>query len=311
MRATARIAVPDLVSNSYFPAIAAIALDFFRREGLAVVQELIFPNYKAYEALRDGKVDFVAAPAHVALAAFPDWHGCKFLMTLAQGMFWLLVLRADLNATPGDVSAVKGRRIGAAPMVELGLKQLLIDAEIDLTRDRVQIVGVPGAEAPGVSFGVAAAQALADGKIDGFWANAMGAENAVRRGIGKVILDVRRGLGPASAFYYTMPVLVTSDAAIARDAEMVASGLRAVVKAQRALKADLTLATKVGRAFFPPAEAELIADVVARDLPYYDPVISQAAIDGLDRFAQACGLLRQRVPYHEVVATQFRDLWNT
>ncbi|HEY7973492.1 MAG TPA: ABC transporter substrate-binding protein, partial [Xanthobacteraceae bacterium] len=71
MRSTARIAVPDLVSNSYFPAIAAIALEFFQREGLAVAHELIFPNYKAYEALRDDKIDFVAAPAHVALAAFP------------------------------------------------------------------------------------------------------------------------------------------------------------------------------------------------------------------------------------------------
>jgi ABC-type nitrate/sulfonate/bicarbonate transport system substrate-binding protein len=311
LRAKARIAVPDLVSNSYFPAIAAIALDYFQREGLAVVQELIFPNYKAYEALRDGKIDFVAAPAHVALAAFPDWRGCKFLMTLAQGMFWLLVLRADVNATPGDVSAVKGRRIGAAPMVELGLKQLLIDANIDLARDGVQIVGVPGADAPGVSFGVAAAQALAEGKIDGFWANAMGAENAVRQGIGKVILDVRRGLGPASAFHYTMPVLATTDAAIARDADMVAAGLRAVLTAQRALKSDVTLAARVGRALFPPAEAELIADVILRDLPFYDPVISPAAIDGLNRFAQACGLLRQPVPYDQMVATQFGDLWNT
>jgi len=44
----ARIAVPDLVSNSRFPAIAAIALDFFDREGLDIVHELIFPNYKAY-----------------------------------------------------------------------------------------------------------------------------------------------------------------------------------------------------------------------------------------------------------------------
>jgi NitT/TauT family transport system substrate-binding protein len=298
VRSTARIAVPDLVSNSYFPAIAAIALEFFQREGLAVAHELIFPNYKAYEALRDDKIDFVAAPAHVALAAFPHWRGCKFLMALAQGMFWLLVLRADLDANPGDVAAVKGHTIGAAPMVELGLKQLLIDAGIDFARDNVRIVGVPGANAPGVSFGVAAAQALAEGKIDGFWANAMGAENAVRQGVGKVILDVRRGLGPASAFHYTMPVLVTSDA------------LRAVLAAQRALKSDVGLATTVGRALFPPAEAALIADVVARDLPYYDPVISPAAIDGLNRFAQACGLLGQSVPYDDVVATQFRYLWN-
>jgi hypothetical protein len=45
----ARIAVPDLVSNSYFPAIVAIVLDFLqRRGGLDIVHELIFPSHKAY-----------------------------------------------------------------------------------------------------------------------------------------------------------------------------------------------------------------------------------------------------------------------
>lgn len=75
-------------------------------------------------------------------------------------------------------------------------------------------------------------------------------------------------------------------------------------------KNDVSLAGKVGRALFPAAEFELIADVVARDLPYYDPVISPTAMDGLNRFAQACGLLRQPVSFDDVVATQFRDLWN-
>jgi NitT/TauT family transport system substrate-binding protein len=306
---TARLAIPDFVSNSYFPAIAAVALDFFKREGLDVVQDLIFPNYKAYEALRDNKVDFVAAPAHVALAVFPQWRGCKLLMALSQGMFWLLVLRDDIAGTPGDVNSVKGRTIGAAPMVDLGLKQLLIESGVDLEADGVRIVGVPGADTPGVSFGVAAARALADGAIDGFWANAMGAENAVRQGVGKVILDVRRGIGPVTAFHYTMPVLVTSDALLERDRELVARGMRAVLAGQRALKADVRLATTVGRALFPPAEAALIADVVARDLPYYDPAISEMAVDGLNRFAQSAGLLREPVPYADIVAMSLRNLW--
>jgi NitT/TauT family transport system substrate-binding protein len=185
-----RVAVPDLVSNSYFPAIAAIALGFFAKEGLAASHELIFPNYKAYEALRDGRVDFVAGPAHVTFRAFPQGRGAKFLAALSQGMYWLLVMRADLAATPGDVNAVKGRTIGAAPLVNEGLKRLLIDAGLDLDRDQVRIVGVPGTEAPGVSSGVAAANALEGGQLDGFWANAMGAENALRRGVGKIVLDV-------------------------------------------------------------------------------------------------------------------------
>jgi ABC-type nitrate/sulfonate/bicarbonate transport system substrate-binding protein len=303
--------VPDLVSNSYFPAIAAIELGFFAKEGLDVAHELIFPNYKAYEALRDGRIDFVAGPAHAVFGAFPQWQGAKLLAALAQGMYWLLVMRSNLAATPGDVNAVKGRTIGAAPLVNEGLKRLLIEAGVDLERDNVRIVGVPGANEPGVSFGVAAAKALEKGKLDGFWANAMGAENAVRGGVGKVILDVRRGLGPAAAFHYTMPVLATSARVIARDPQLVAAAVRAVVKVQRALKADVSLATKVGRAMFPPAEAELIAAVVERDLPFYDPVISQAAVTGLNRFAQAIGLLKRAVPYDEVVATEFSHLWNS
>ena len=305
----ARIAVPDFVSNSYFPAIAAIELGFFAKEGLEVVHELIFPNYKAYEALRDGRIDFVAGPAHAAFQVFPELAGAKFLAALAQGMYWLLVMRSDLDATPGDVNAVKGRTIGAAPLVNQGLKQLLIDAGLDLERGGVRIVPVPGENAPGASTGVVAAIALEERKLDGFWANALGAETVVRRGVGKVILDVRRGLGPAAAFHYTTPVLATSDQAIARDPDMVAAAIRAIVKAQRALKADIGLATKVGQAMFPPAEAAMIGAVVERDLPYYDPAISEEAIAGLNRFAQAAGLSKGLVPYERAVALEFRHLW--
>jgi ABC-type nitrate/sulfonate/bicarbonate transport system substrate-binding protein len=301
--------VPDLVSNSYFPAIAAVALDLFAAEGLDAELELIFPNYRACEALRDGAVDFVAGPAHVVLRAFPEWRGAKLLAALAQGTYWLLVMRADLDAKVGDVNAVKGRTIAAAPLVETAIRHMLAESGIDLERDGVRIVDIPGAHEPGVSSGIAAARALEAGQIDGFWANAMGAQNAIGRGIGKVVLDVRRGVGPRAAFHYTMPVLVTSDRVIARDPEMVAAGLRAVVAAQRALKKDVSLATTVGRKLFPAFEAALIADVVARDLPYYTPVITDEALAGLVRFTQATGLLQGSPSREQMVATQFSHLW--
>ena len=62
-----KLAVPDLISNSYFPAEAAVELGFFKQEDLEVSLELIFPVDKAYAALRDGTVDFVGgAPRHRA-----------------------------------------------------------------------------------------------------------------------------------------------------------------------------------------------------------------------------------------------------
>lgn len=305
----ARIAVPDLVSNSYFPAIAAIALGEFAKQGLEVRHELIFPNYKAYEALRNGDIDFVAGPAHAALKAFPDWNGARLLCALAQGMYWLLVMRADLVKSPGDINIVKGRTIGAAPLVDLALHQMILDSGLDFARDDIRIVGVPGSREPGVSFGVAAAEALERREFDGFWANAMGAENAVRRGVGKIAIDVRRGLGPSFAFNYTIPALVTSELAISDKPDVVAAGLRAVISAQRALKADISLAGKVGEKLFPPAEAKIIADVVARDLPYYTPEISEETINGINRFARATKLMAGRPPYDRIVATEFRHFW--
>jgi ABC-type nitrate/sulfonate/bicarbonate transport system substrate-binding protein len=307
-----KLAVPDLISNSYFPAVAAVELGFFKQEGLDVSLELVFPVDQAYRALRDGAVDFVGGSAHSVLAAFPEWQGAKLLCAQAQGMYWFLVMRADLGARRGDVGVVKGRSIGAAPWVEMGLRRLLAAAGIDLERDRVKIAPVPGASGEGVvNFGLSAAQALQDGKIDGFWANGMGAEVAVRCGVGTVVLDVRRGEGPRGCFNYTMSALAATDQLIDGSPQTAAAAIRAIVRAQAALKADVSRSAQVGRKLFPPEEAELIAELIRRDLPFYDPSISPSFVAGMNEFARAVGILQGRIPYEKVVATRFAELWKS
>jgi ABC-type nitrate/sulfonate/bicarbonate transport system substrate-binding protein len=303
-----KLAVPDMISNSYFPAQAAIELGFFRGEGLDVELAMIAPVEKAYEALRDGAVDFVGGSAHSALAAFPEWEGVKLLCAQGQGMYWFLVMHKDFAAQRGDVSVVKGKRIGAAPWVGLGLRRLLTEAGIDIEHDKVTIAPVPGA--PGnTNFGVTAAQALEDRKIDGFWANGMGAEVALRRGVGTLVLDVRRGDGPKAAFNYTMASVAATDRLIERTPEVAAAAVRVIVKTHAALKQDAARATEVGNKLFPPSEAALIAELIRRDLAYYDASISEEFVAGMNRFARDIGILKGDAPYEKVVAMQFRDLW--
>ena len=305
-----KIAIPDLISNSYFPAAAAVELGFFRAEGLDMTLELIFPVNKTLEVLRDGGIDFVGGSAHSVPFAFPGWKGGKLLAALAQNTYWFLVLRSNLKAKKGDVSAIKGLNIGAAPLVDLGLKRMLVESGIDVERDRVKIGPVPGAFlGENKNFGVAAAKALQAGLIDGFWANGMGAEVAVRNGAGTIVIDARRGDGPPKAIHYTMPALITSDAMIARDPGAVAAAIRALVKTQQALKADVRLATQVGRKLFPASEAELIADVVSRDLPFYDPSISREFVAGMTEFQRHMGLIDRDVAYEDIVATPFSKHW--
>ena len=305
-----KIAIPDLVSNSYFPAIAAVVLGFFKEEGLDMELELIFPVNHTLEKMRDGEIDFVGGSAHSTPHAFPGWKRGKLLGALAQGMYWFLILRSDLGAKQGDIEAVKGLNIGAAPLVDLGLMHLLTEYGIDLEKDKVNIAPVPGAfTGKNVNFGVTAAKALQDGKIDGFWANGMGAEVAVKSGAGTLVIDARRGDGPASAFHYTMPALITSERLINDEPEVCAAAVRALVKTQKALKEDVSLATKVGRKRFPAEEAELIADIVQRDLPFYNAAITSDFVAGMSKFSQAMGLIDAPITFEDVVANQFSELW--
>lgn len=305
-----RIAAVDLITNTCFPLLAADELGLFEKEGLEVEIELL-PMLRGAQALRSGAVDLMAAGSvYDILTEFPGWTGAKVLMALSQGTPWLLIVRKTLAADRGDFSALRGLRITAAEGPDQALRQLLTCAGIDPTRD-VEIVELPGARGRDVSFGVFAAKALEEGKIDGFWANAMGAEIAVHSGAGKLLIDVRRGDDPADAKNFTFAALATTDEYIGRERRKVEACVRAVIKAQRALRADPILARKVGQGKFPPDAAELISRTIERDVDFYDPTISRQAVLRLNNFAQAIGHLAGPVPYEFVVDLRLSGLWNT
>jgi hypothetical protein len=67
------------------------------------------------------------------------------------------------------------------------------------------------------------------------------------------------------------------------------------------LKEDPNRATAVGRKLFPPEEAGMIAELVRRDAPFYDPAIPPQAVDSMNRFAAGMGLLSNNAAYEDVV----------
>jgi ABC-type nitrate/sulfonate/bicarbonate transport system substrate-binding protein len=296
-----KVAIPDLASPSYFPLVAAVELGFFEKQGIPASLELLYPVTRTYEELREGRLDFVGGASHGALYAFKDWQGGRLLCALAQHMYWFLVVRSDLQAKKGDLRVVKNLRIGAAPGPVDGLKQLLKRAGIDPAKD-VQIGPVPGVVERNASFGVMAAKALEDGKLDGFWANGMGAEVAVRKEIGTVVLDARRD-GSEESKGYTFPALVCTERMVRDKPDTARAAINAVKAAQDALKKNPERAAEVGKRLFPPTEAGLIAELIRRDAPFYDPKISENSVASMNRFAQDIGLLSRPVAYEDVVWT--------
>lgn len=304
-----RVAVPDLISPSYFPAIAAVDLGLAREEGVDAKLELLYPVTDAAQALRTGRIDFLAGAAHAPMHAFPQWRGVKLVAALSQHMYWFLIMRADLGIARGDLTALRDVRIGAAPGPDLGLHRLLADAGIDTEHHGINIGPVPATDGAGTSFGLAAAQALEQGLIDGFWANGMGAELAIHRGTGTLVLDARRGDGPPTARSYTFPALAVTDQTITGHPDAVAAMTRAIVRAQQLLRADPDRATEVGQRQFPPHEASLIAELIRRDAPFYDPRITEETTHALSDFGQATGLLDAPADHDTIVTPTFRHLW--
>ena len=222
----------------------------------------------------------------------------------------------QLGGAPGNVVhhaeslGAEGILVSRVGRDDLGLRRLLAAAGLDPARDHIAIGPVPGAVGSTINFGLTAAEALAAGSIDGFWANGMATELAVTTGVGTIVLDVRRGDGPVGCFDYTMPVLATTERLIERSPDPAAAAVRALVAAQDALKQDVSRATEVGQKRFPPREAGLIVGIVRRDLPFYDASIGEASVAAVNAFARDMGVLAGDAPYDRVVATQFRHLWS-
>jgi ABC-type nitrate/sulfonate/bicarbonate transport system substrate-binding protein len=305
-----RLVVADLDSPSYFVATAAVELGFFREEGIDAEVERAYGALNGPERLRNGEVHFLGGPAYMATRAFPGWKGAKLLCALAQYSYWFLAVRADLDIERGDLGALKGLRISASTAFpEVGLRHLLKQAGIDLRRDRVSIVPMPNTKDEHLKYRVGV-DALAQNIAEAYWGNGMRLAIGEKLGVAKVHLDLRRGDGPPGARFYNFPALTTTERLIEEQPLIAAGAVRAIVKAQKALKADPSRATAIGERLFAPEAASLIAGLIARDAPFYDATISAEAVDGINKFAMANGLLAEPLLYDRLVASQFHHLWN-
>lgn len=301
-----KIAVPDLVSNSYFPALAAVELGCFKDLGVDARITLVFPPNRAYEALREGEVDVVAASAHAAVSAFGQWRGVRLLCAQSRGMYWFLVVRSDLDVQAGlpGLRGIKGLRIGAAPWVEMGLRGVLERAGLDPERDGIAIGPIPKQPEAGSNFGLSAFRALEKGLVDGFWANGMAAELAVRHGVGKVVLDARRDPGCVECAGFTFPAMAASEQRVLADPDLAGIVAQAVSAAHARLRDDTGLARRIGERLFPQEEAGLIQALVERDLPWYDTAITPVDFAAMNAFLRRRGLLDAEPDYGSVVCAQ-------
>jgi ABC-type nitrate/sulfonate/bicarbonate transport system substrate-binding protein len=191
----------------------------------------------------------------------------------------------------------------------MGLRYMLADAGIDLERDNVQLIPPPPPYGDKGFLARNGVDTIINGTADAYWGNGMRVALGESMGIAKLHLDLRRGDGPPGARFYNFPALTTTERVVNEHPEVAAGAVRAIVKAQKALRANPSLAGEIGRRLFPADEAELITGLIERDAPFYDAQITHEAVDGLMKFAKGFALVEKAVPYEQLIATQFSHLW--
>lgn len=299
--------VSDLDSPSYFVASAAVDLGFFKREGVDV--DLVHGE-SGPQDMREGRVHFAAGSTYSLTGAFPAWKRLKLLCALSQYSYWFLAVRANLDVKRGDLNALRGLRISASNgFPTVGLRHLIQEAGLDLERDNITLLPPPKPSNEHDYRGRRGVDAICRDGADGFWGNGMRVAVGEKLGVAKVHLDLRRGDGPPGARFYNFPMLATTDQLVREHPDVAAAGVRAIVKTQKALQANPSLATQVGNRLFPPEEAPLIAPLIERDAPFYDATITREAVAGVVRLGLQQKLLTAPVPYDELVETQFSGLW--
>ena len=84
-----KIAVPDFITNSYFPAVAAVESTGFKEEGIDMELEHIFPLVnKALRSHARRRHRFRPLRSGTRAARrLQNWEGAKILGALAQGMY--------------------------------------------------------------------------------------------------------------------------------------------------------------------------------------------------------------------------------
>jgi NitT/TauT family transport system substrate-binding protein len=132
----------------------------------------------------------------------------------------------------------------------------------------------------------------------------MAAELAVRHDVGTVLLDARRGDGPAGSFGYTFASIAVPDAVLASRPGMGSAVKRAIGRAHDLLRNDIGLAKNIGSRLFPAEEASLIGSLIARDLPWYDTDIHTDDFAAMNSFLARLGLVNSAPIFEDVVFSE-------
>jgi NitT/TauT family transport system substrate-binding protein len=288
----------------FVPVWIAKERGFYEERGLDVTLQEVGGGAELRTAILSGAVQLIIQSPEGSAPLYVQGQRLVNVVATQGKLNWALVLgkQHEGKVAPGDLASLKGMTFGVTGRGSGGdmqLQALLRRGELVPDED-VSIVAI-GQYAAGVA-------AMEQGQIDGIMAVEPATAQALDAG-GFIFVDYGQGDAYPGADTVPMGSLATTAEYLDANGETVRAVVEAVVDAMIFIREDPTWSADyiAGLSGLTVEQARRIVD---KELVDNSPVISEEGWNTLVGLLKSGGVLEVDVPYAEVVASQFADIWS-
>ena len=291
-------------SFAFIPLAVAEDIGEFQQEGLKVTIIDFQGGAEVTSAMLGRSIDIAATAMERPMILFEQGQMAKNIMHTQSTQAYGIVVRSDLNVSPGDWAALRGKKLGVTRPgsgTDVTLRALLKLNNLEPDRD-VQVIGVSG-----IAQGIAALEAK---QVDGLIQTEPGLTQITEvQNLGEMFLDLRKE-GPESVRNAAFLGLQANADYIEQNPEIVKSVIRAVARTQKRIRQDPGIALPTLKRYFANIGDATLLKIAQNEAPTFHAAITRQQMRNLNELLKTAGILKSDVPYDQVVVgPEFQELW--
>lgn len=295
---------------TFSPAFLAKSLGYYDDEGLDVTIVATDSGDASVSAMLGGSVVAVTTGFDTPIELATKGQAIQSLAGLEMATIYTFVGGNTFPDIPADdpqafVNAMRGKKFGVAAAGSTGDTIARgVFSEYGLTPDQdVTIIAV--------GTGAEASAALRTGAVDALVTYEPDLTQITQAGVGRVVFDLRNTSKETTYSKLPTSTLQATKEWIDANPEVAKKLVRAVTRANNTLRDDPQTALPALQQMFAELDPQLVSKIYEASQSHFNSEISAATYAAAMEIYHKTGLIHEDVPYEEVVATQFADIWNT
>ncbi len=300
-----QVKIASFRSFVFLPVWVAKEGGFFAKEGINAEVLFFSSGTEMTAAMLSQSVQFASTMADRPMLLRERGQQTRHLIALTTQAPYSLVVPIGSPIARGDLAALKGKRIAITQKgsaTDVAMRAILRPSGIDPDKDVVLMALGPHEN------GIAALKA---GQVDAVILSEPATTVAIsKEKLGKVILDLRQGDGPAGASRSTFATLQATEEFVKGNPEVIGRVISALCKATKAVREDPRKFVPVAKKYFPNVEDDVLERALLGESSSYGSEITAEMIKSVSDINVAVAVIKGPHGLEDVVvAAEHRSHW--